>query len=141
MAATVIAALRRFLPEFLDGTPGLNPAQRRALWAIEHCRTPTMGGHLHAWNQRLLFHPHLHAIVPGAGLDTRNRVVTVSRASYLAPKAVLRAAFRQRFQQGLVQLAATHHLPTVDPRVWQRDWGLKLQPFGDGQNAIKYLGA
>jgi hypothetical protein len=242
MGATVIAALRRFLPEFLDGAPGLNPAQRRALWAIKHCRTPTMGGHLHAcepcgtrefrfhscnhrscpqcgraataawvqrqlarrlgapyfmvtftlpaqlrplfftpfarevyallfaaaahalrvalahrrslgattsgftlvlhtWNQRLLFHPHLHAIVPGAGLDPRDRVITVRRASYLAPKAVLRTAFRQHFRQGLAQLAATHDLPTVDPRVWQRDWGVVLKPFGDGQNAIKYLGA
>jgi len=27
---------------------------------------------LHTWNQRLLFHPHLHAIVPGAGLDEHN---------------------------------------------------------------------
>lgn len=242
MGATVIAALRRFLPEFLDGAPGLNSAQRRALWAIQHCRTPTMGGHLHAcepcgtrefrfhscnhrscpqcgrtataewvqrqlarrlgapyfmvtftlpaqlrplfftpiarevyalffeaaahalrvalahrrslgattsgftlvlhtWNQRLLFHPHLHAIVPGAGLDPRDRVITARRASYLAPKAVLRTAFRQHFRQGLAQLAATHDLPTVDPRVWQRDWGVVLKPFGDGQNAIKYLGA
>ena len=242
MGATVIAALRRFLTEFLDGAPGLNSAQRRALWAIEHCRTPTMGGHLHAcepcgtrefrfhscnhrscpqcgraasaawvqrqlarrlgapyfmvtftlpaqlrplfftpiarevyalffeaaahalrvalahrrslgattsgftlvlhtWNQRLLFHPHLHAIVPGAGLNPRDRVVTVPRASYLAPKAVLRTAFRQHFRQGLAQLAATHDLPTVDPSLWQRDWGVVLKPFGDGQNAIKYLGA
>jgi hypothetical protein len=29
----------------------------------------------------------------------------------------------------------------IDPRVWQRNWGVKLQPFGDGQNAINYLGA
>jgi hypothetical protein len=96
---------------------------------------------LHTWNQRLLFHPHLHAIVPGAGRDPRDRVVTVRRASYLAPKAVLRTAFRQHFRQGLAQWAATHDLPTVDPRVWQRDWGVVLKPFGDGQNAIKYLGA
>jgi hypothetical protein len=83
---------------------------------------------LHTWNQRLLFHPHLHAIVPGAGLDPRNRVITVRRASYLAPKAVLRTAFRQHFRQGLAQLAATHDLPTVDPRVWQCDWGVVLKP-------------
>jgi hypothetical protein len=24
---------------------------------------------LHTWNQRLHFHPHLHCIVPGAGID------------------------------------------------------------------------
>jgi hypothetical protein len=194
MAHTVIEALRRFLPGFLKVGICLNDAQRRALWAIQQCRTPTMGGHLHAcepcgtrefrfhscnhrscpqcgradtkewvrrqldqrvgapyfmvtftlpaelrplfftpfareiyriffeaaahalrvsmghrrslratttgftlvlhtWNQRLLFHPHLHAIVPGAGLDKNNRVITARRATFLAPKAVLRAAF------------------------------------------------
>lgn len=242
MATTVIKALRRFLPDFLKGSPGLNEAQRRAVWALEHCRTPTLGGHLHAcepcgtrefrchscnhrncpqcgraataawvqrelagrvgapyfmvtftlpaqlrplfftaaarevyglffdaaahalrvalghprslgattsgftlvlhpWNQRLLFHPHLHAIVPGAGLDGHDRVVTVRRASFLAPKAVLRTAFRQRFQAGLAELRKKQELPAIEPAVWQRDWGVKLQPFGDGQNAIKYLGA
>ncbi len=45
MANTVIEALRRFLPDFLKKDPPLTPAQRRAIWAITHCRTPTMGGH------------------------------------------------------------------------------------------------
>jgi hypothetical protein len=239
MAATVIEALRRFLPDLLQEDPCLSTAQRRAIWAITHCRTPTMGGHLHAcdpcgtrefrfhscnhrscpqcgraataewvqrqltrrvgapyfmvtftlpaqlrplfftpitrevyglffdaaahalrialahrrslgattsgftlllhtWNQRLLFHPHLHAIVPGAGLDASGRVVSAQQPSYLAPKAVLRGAFRHRFRQGLAQLA--RDLPAIDPRVWHRDWGVKLQPFGNGHNAIKYLG-
>jgi len=48
MAATVIEALRRFRPDLLQEDPPLNFAQRRAAWAITHCRTPTMGGHLHA---------------------------------------------------------------------------------------------
>ncbi len=109
MAATVIEALRRFLPDLL-----------------------------HTWNQRLLFHPHLHAIVPGAGLDASGRVVSAQHPSHLAPKAVLRTAFRHRFRQGLAQLA--RDLPAIDPRVWHQDWGVKLQPFGNGHNAIKYLG-
>lgn len=242
MAATVIEALRRFLPDFLKSGPGLNSAQRRALWAITHCRTPTMGGHLHAcepcgtrefrchschhrscpqcgradtqawvrrqlqqrigapyfmvtftlpaqlrplfftpaakdvhrvlfaaaaqalrvalghgrslgattsgftlvlhtWNQRLLFHPHLHAIVPGAGLDEHDRVITVERASFLAPKAVVRSAFRQHFKAGLEELRRRHDLPAIEPPVWQRDWGVQIKPFGDGRNVIKYLGA
>jgi hypothetical protein len=242
MAATVIEALRRFLPEFLHGRPPLNCAQRRAIWAITHCRTPMMGGHLHAcepcgtrefrfhscnhrscpqcgraatvewvqreltrrvgapyfmvtftlpaqlrplffipeaqkiytlffdaaahalrhtlaqprwlgaatsgfslvlhtWNQRLLFHPHLHAIVPGAGLQEDGRVVSVPSANFLVPKAQVRRVFRARFRAGLEALRSQQDLPPIDPHVWQRDWGVKLQPFGDGQNAIKYLGA
>jgi hypothetical protein len=96
---------------------------------------------LHTWNQRLLFHPHLHAIVPGAGLQEDGRVVAVPSANFLVPKAQVRHAFRARFRAGLDALRHQHDLPAIDPRVWQRDWGVKLQPFGDGQNAIKYLGA
>jgi len=83
----------------------------------------------------------LPAIVPGAGIDQHDRVVTVKSSTFLAPKAVLRAAFRQRFKLGLDQLARTVDLPSIDPPVWKRDWGVKLLPFGDGQHAIKYLGA
>jgi hypothetical protein len=42
--ATVIAALRRFLPEFLKTAPPLSKEQRRAIWAITHCRPPALGG-------------------------------------------------------------------------------------------------
>src|SRR5512146_1779813 len=42
--ATVLGALRRFLPEFLKTDPPLAPPQRRALWAITHCRTAALGG-------------------------------------------------------------------------------------------------
>ena len=48
MAATVIEALRRFLPGFLSTKPSSSPAQRRAIWAILHCRTAAMGGRLFA---------------------------------------------------------------------------------------------
>ena len=95
---------------------------------------------LHTWNQRLLFHPHLHAIVPGAGLDQHGRVVTVKRPNFLVPQAVLRKAFRARFRKGLEALRRKHDLSAVDPQVWHRDWGVHLQPFGSGQNIIKYLG-
>ena len=43
-AATVTGALRRFLPEFLNSNPPLSQQQRRAIWAITHCRTPALGG-------------------------------------------------------------------------------------------------
>jgi hypothetical protein len=29
----------------------------------------------------------------------------------------------------------------VDPVVWTKEWGVNIQPFGSGANAIKYLGA
>ena len=96
---------------------------------------------LHTWNQRLHFHPHIHCIVPGAGIDASGRVVTVKNANFLVPQPALRSVFRARFRDGLAALAKEHDLPGIDPAVWKKDWGIHLQPFGSGENIIKYLGA
>jgi len=47
-AASVIGALRRFLPDLLREDLVVGRARRRAVWALTHCRTPAMGGHVHA---------------------------------------------------------------------------------------------
>jgi len=244
VAATVIGALRRFLPEFLREHAVRDPARRRAIWAITRCRTAAMGGHvhgcsrcatsqfayhscnhracpqcgkdatarwvsrelgkrigapyfmvtftlpeqlrplfftnsahalygmffaaasealadalacprwlgarrggftmvLHTWNQRLLFHPHIHTIVAGAGLDAGGRIVQVKSPGFLVPQPVLRKNFRRLFRQkleALARLPENADLPSVDPAVWTKDWGVHLQPFGNGAHAIKYLG-
>jgi hypothetical protein len=90
---------------------------------------------LHTWNQRLHFHPHLHCIVPGAGVSADGKVVTVKNANFLVPVKVLQGAFRWHFRQLLEKQDWQ-----VDPVVWTKDWGVHLQPFGDGGSAIKYLG-
>jgi len=95
---------------------------------------------LHTWNQRLQFHPHLHCIVPGAGINAAGRVVRVKNANFLVPQPVLRSVFRARFRDGLADLAKDLPLPAIDPAIWKKDWGIHLQPFGSGENIIKYLG-
>jgi len=95
---------------------------------------------LHTWNQRLHFHPHIHCIVPGAGIDAGGRVVTVKDANFLVPQPALRSVFRARFRDGYADLAKEHALSAIDPAVWKKDWGVHLQPFGSGENIIKYLG-
>ena len=235
-AATVIEALRQFLPEFLKSAPALSPPQRRAIWAITHCRTAALGGRvfdcrcgqvhfayhscnhkacpqcgreatrrwvqrelkkrvnaphflvtftvpaelrgeffgplakqaydmfftavsraltqklasdkglrahvngftivLHTWNQRMEFHPHLHCVVPGAGLDAHGKPVRVKNAEFLIHWRRLRGAFRAHMRQVLKE----NHWP-VDPVVWTKDWGVHIQPVGSGASAVKYLGA
>lgn len=231
--ATVLAALRRFLPE----VPPRSEPQRRAIWAITHCRTAALGGRvfvcadchrlhfayhscnhkacpqcgrkatrewvrrelakrieapyflvtftlpselrgcffgphakeaydlffaavagalteklssdqglgaavhgftvvLHTWNQKLLFHPHLHCLVPGAGLDAHGQLVRVRQADFLVYLPLLRAAFRQQMYR---RLQAQQW--AVDPAVWRQEWGVQIQPVGSGAAAIKYLGA
>jgi hypothetical protein len=234
--ATVLGALRRFIPELLKTAPALSPQQHRALWAITHCRTPALGGEvfackcghlhfayhscnhkacpqcgaqtahrwvqrelaklinapyflvtftlpselrncflglrekqayelffqavcgalseklatdkglrapthgfvavLHTWTQKLEFHPHIHCLVPGAGLNEQGQFVRVRKPQFLLYLPHLQAAFRQR----LYQLLKDNNWQ-VDPQVWRKDWGVHIQPSGSGASALKYLGA
>ena len=236
MPASVLEALRRFLPEFLQSGPPLFPEQRRAIWAITHCRTPALGAQLfvckkcgrqhfafhscnhkacplcgraatarwvhrelrklvnapyflvtftlpaqlrdaffgplakeaydlffaavagalseklatdkslrahvhgftaalHTWNQQMGFHPHIHCLVPGAGLDVRGQPVRVKSPKFLVYLPHLQAAFRQH----LYRLLKEHHWQ-VDPALWDKQWGVHIQPAGAGASALKYLG-
>ena len=72
MTHTVIDALRRFLPAWLrDLGHAMNKAQQRAVWAITHCRTPEMGGHLHGCDscktREFHFHSCNHRSCPQCG--------------------------------------------------------------------------
>lgn len=237
MAVGVIDALRRFLPQLPARLAPRDEARRRAVWAITHCRTAAMGGHLHVctecatsrfvyhscnhracpqcggaataewvkaqldrrlatpyflvtftlpqelrglffgemakqafdllfaassralgealasrngpgaarhgftgilhtWNQRLHFHPHVHYLVPGGGLDAEGHFVRVRNANFLAPLLPMQRRFRTHFRAGVGELGWQ-----TDPAAWTKDWGIHIQPCGDGAAAVKYLGA
>ena len=75
MVAAVIDALRRFLPAHLrEHRHAMGEAQRRAAWAITHCRTAEMGGHLHACGKcqtrEFHFHSCNHRSCPQCGKET-----------------------------------------------------------------------
>lgn len=233
----VIDALRRFLPAYLSTRPVLSGVQHRAVWALQNCRTLTLGGHvhecqscpgqreygfnschhkscpqcgraatsewvrreqcklipapyfmvtftlpaelremffgkeakaafdaffqacaatlsqtladkkwlgatssgftmvLHTWNQKMLFHPHIHCIVPAAGLDEHGNYIVVKTADYLLPGDALKKVFRHHFGEQMKALGIQ-----CDPAVWRKKWSVNVQPFGSGENAVKYLG-
>ena len=91
---------------------------------------------LHTWNQKLLVHPHIHCIVPGAGLDADGGLIKVKDPRFLAPLPILRTNFRRAFRREMKSASWQ-----VDPAVWRLDWGVHVQPCGDGAAAVKYLGA
>ena len=235
--ATVLEALRRFIPELRQTAPALSPHQHRAIRAITRCRTPALGGRafacpechhvhfayhscnhkacpqcgaleahrwvrresrkliqapyflvtftlpaqlrpgffgphakeaydlffttaagalseklaadkglraqihgfvavLHTWTQRLEFHPHIHCLVPGAGLNQDGEFVTVNQPNYLLYLPHLQAAFRQHMYRLLKE-----HPWQPDPEVWRKTWGVHIQPAGSGASALNYLSA
>lgn len=91
---------------------------------------------LHTWGQQMQYHPHLHVLVPGAGINAKGKVVRVKQDNYLVHLPLLKAAFLEHFRS---QLDAKGW--QVDPSVWTKDWGVHIKEAGNGSNAIRYLGA
>lgn len=96
---------------------------------------------LHTWNQRMHFHPHIHTLVPGAGLNKKGEVVRVKNEKFLIPQNALRKVFRARFRDLLKDSKLSKETKKIDPAVWKKSWGIDVKPFGSGGNAIRYLGA
>ena len=112
---------------------------------------------LHTWDQRLLFHPHVHCILAAGGLAPDHARWIRSSHCFFLPIKVLSRVFRGKFAAGLK--AAFHsgdlhfhgtlqHL--AEPRTfraWLRtlfrhDWVVYAKrPFGGPEHALRYLGA
>jgi len=87
---------------------------------------------LHTHNRRLDYHPHLHLIVPGGGLDPVRRQWKKTRG-YLFNEFALAQVFRARLLAALK--AAGLKLPEKLPQQWVVD----CRSVGKGEPALKYL--
>jgi len=87
---------------------------------------------LHTHNRRLDYHPHLHVIVPGAGVDRGRRWRTLS-ARYLFNGRALASVFRARFIEALT------HAGFQLPARWPSRWIVQCQHVGHGLPALQYL--
>jgi predicted RNA-binding Zn-ribbon protein involved in translation (DUF1610 family) len=93
-----------------------------------------MVGVLHTWTRNLLFHPHVHYLVPGGGLQGNHWLP--SRPDFFLPVKALSQLFRAHFQR---LLRNSPLCPQIPNHVWSRDWVVHCLPVGDGQAALKYL--
>lgn len=64
---------------------------------------------LHTWGSSLVYHPHLHVIVLGGGLDEDNRWKDKGSEFFL-PVKVIGVLFRGKYMQGLKELWKTDQL-------------------------------
>jgi len=121
---------------------------------------------LHTWNQRLEHHPHVHALVPGAGPSLRGDRWITSRhprhgcqqKPYLVDNRRLSARFREWFLRGIARLhrrgvlrlarsAATSSrgdsLAKLLTDLASRDWVVYIEPppheHASAEQVLKYL--
>ena len=71
---------------------------------------------LHTWTQKLLFHPHLHCIVPGGGLTADGSQWTSSGERFFLPVRVLRTVFRAKLLSKLEKALVAGEIPSHEGR-------------------------
>lgn len=97
---------------------------------------------LHTWGQTLSLHPHLHCIVLGGGLTSKDqRRSAKSRGKYLFPVKAISKVFRARFIAGLKEVLPDHIDSKVISVLYKKDWVVYAKrPFNGPESVIEYLG-
>jgi hypothetical protein len=97
-----------------------------------------MLGVLHTWSRTLMFHPHIHYLIPAGGLSPDGRRWVSARQNYLLSHRALgercRTVFRERLLKDQPELYRQ-----VPPAVWKTHWNVGCQAAGSGKNALLYL--
>lgn len=94
-------------------------------------------GVLHTWSRQLIFHPHIHYIVPGGFLSqNRLRWIRLKDPKFLLPEKVLGRRVRTLFTRAL---RSRPELPKVG--AGPACWIVNTQPVGSGEKALDYLAA
>jgi hypothetical protein len=99
----------------------------------------------------LSFHPHIHCIVSGGGIDAAGNWIKEKRASgnYLFPKTKMEQVYKGYFLSRLQQLLLQQKIKTVDAaalaatiaKLAQVRWNVHAKaPFGGPAQILEYLG-
>lgn len=90
---------------------------------------------LHTWTRALLFHPHVHLLVPAGGLSADGTWLTARHPAFLVPGYALSPIFRAKFKAGLKRLG---WFQPTDP-CWKQNWHVHCRHAGSGQKVLDYL--
>jgi hypothetical protein len=88
---------------------------------------------LHTHNRRLDYHPHIHVVVPGGGVDKARKQWKKKKDKYLFNGFALAKVFRARFLQAL------NNAGLCPPNSMPRKWVVDCTHVGKGLSALKYL--
>jgi hypothetical protein len=111
---------------------------------------------LHSWGQNLLFHPHLHCVVPGGGISPDGTRWISCRPNFFLPVKVLSRLFRRlflRYLQEAFDAGKLHFFTSLqalqNPQAFTRhldsvrdvEWVVYAKPpFAGPQQVVDYVG-
>jgi len=139
------------LPQQLNGLALQQPAMVydalfKAAWQTLHAFASKAGVQLgmisilHTWGQNLSLHPHLHCIVPGAGVNKKGRWQHLKHSTkFLFAVKSLSKVFRARYVQYLRQCGFAGK--AVIESLFKKPWVVYAKrPFGGPKQVIEYMG-
>ncbi|MFC1863324.1 transposase [Thermodesulfobacteriota bacterium] len=88
---------------------------------------------LHTHSRKLDYHPHVHVIIPGGGVDKHSKQWKKKKGKYLFNKKAMAKVFRARLLDELNN--AGFSIPDKVPKKWVAD----CKYVGTGITALKYL--
>lgn len=91
---------------------------------------------LHTWSRKLIYHPHVHFLVPAGGFDAKGEKWMHARDDYFLPSKALAASIRGRMKAAI---GKTGQLDSIPREAWAKAWVVDLQPAGSGEHALQYL--
>lgn len=111
---------------------------------------------LHTWSQEMHFHPHLHIVATGGGLDESQSRWIPSRHGFLIPSRALSSTFRGKyiaelthafehrrlvFPEKIRHLQAPAAFHRLVKKLYRKKWVVYAkQPFGGPEQVFRYLG-
>lgn len=113
--------------------------------------TPGITAILHTWGQNMLFHPHVHCIITGGGLNNLNNWAS-SSTKFFIPVKVVSKVFRGKFLDKLRMLELTFrgdiealnlktNFASFISGLYNTEWVVYCKPpFGGPGKVIDYLG-
>jgi len=106
---------------------------------------------LHTWTQTLVYHPHIHMIVPAGGLSQDGMEWVGLNTKFFLPVKMLSRVFRgmlvrlmeKAVRQGLLKLPDEHpDFASIKSKCYERNWVVYCQrPFANHQRLLEYLGS
>ena len=110
---------------------------------------------LHTWGQNLMYHPHLHCLVPAGGLSLKGDKWKKSRRRFFLPVKVISRLFRGKFltglkeafkqgklsSQGLIEdIQDLKELNDYLRPIYKKEWVVYAKaPFAGPEQVINYL--
>lgn len=89
---------------------------------------------LHTWTGELHYHPHIHFLVTGGGINEQGQWVS-AKPKFLIPVKALSKLIRGKFAYYLRKKHPEIYY-SVDNQIWQKEWVCNSIHYGKGSKAV-----